>query len=308
MPFPQAASPSAWSAWRRRLRAALRKSLAIDLLGRPPVPRPRIRRTLDQGSYLRHQIEYQTLPGNLVRAFLLVPKAGPARLPAVICPHGHVPGGSEGVVDPGQSLGAAYGHELAQAGAVVLAPDNAGNAARHDGRPLKDGCESLWRRLNHVGLDLTGFRIWELMAGLNLLQAHPRVDPRRLGAAGLSGGCWLSQVLSALDTRVRAAVLSGYFSTFRQTAWVGHCICHHPKGIGAVCEMHDIAALIAPRPLMIESGTHDLPYPVEPAFSHTRRAYRLVGAPGNLFLHRYDGGHLFHGTRSLPWLMRQLTG
>ena len=83
-----------------------------------------------------------------------------------------------------------------------------------------------------MGLDLTGLRVFDLMAALNLLAARPDVDSRRIGCAGLSGGCWLSQVLTALDGRVRAVVLSGFFTTFVQTVWHSHCICHHPFGIG----------------------------------------------------------------------------
>jgi len=82
-----------------------------------------------------------------------------------------------------------------------------------------------------MGLGLTGLRIFDLMAGVNLLAQLSEVDARRTGCAGLSGGCWLSQVLAALDRRIRAVILSGFFSTFVQTTWHGHCVCHHPFGI-----------------------------------------------------------------------------
>jgi hypothetical protein len=113
--------------------------------------------------------------------------------------------------------------------------------------------------------------------------------------------------MTALDDRIKAVILSGYFSTFKQTAWVGHCVCHHPKGIGKLCEMYDIAALIAPRPLFIESGIQDVNYPVEPAFSLTRKAYRLLGAESNIKLDRYKGGHMFYGKNSIPWLVQRLS-
>ena len=92
-----------------------------------------------------------------------------------------------------------------------------------------------------------------------------------------------------------------------QTSWHGHCLCHHPFGIGKVCEMPDIAALIAPRPLFIESGKQDYPYPVEPAFSLTLSAYRLLGMEKNIGLDLYDGGHKFYGVNSIPWMVSHLT-
>ena len=155
---------------------------------------------------------------------------------------------------------------------------------------------------------MTGFRIFELMAGLNLLQARDDVRPDRLGAAGLSGGCWQSQVLAALDERVRAAILSGFFVTFEQTIWAeDHCICHYPKGIARICEQPDIAALIAPRPIFVEWGTEDTPYPAEPAFSIAKEAYRLLGAEQNIQIDRYAGGHRFHGEKSITWLVAELS-
>lgn len=305
--FPRTRSKRVWARWRKELREALRDTLTLEALGEVPVPALEVIRSKQCESYVRHEVEYETLPGSRVRAFLLIPDRGPARKPAVVCPHGHVPGASEGTVDPQQSLGAAYAHELAKRGVVTLSPDNAGNGARDvaPGEAVR-GCDLLWRRLNHVGLDLTGFRVFELMAAVNLLERHPEVHPGRIGAAGLSGGCWLSQVLTALDDRIRAVVLSGYYSTFEQTAWVGHCLCHHPRGIGLLCDMPDLSALIAPRPLFVESGRQDLPYPVEPAFSITQEAYRLLDAEENLHLHRYVGGHKFHGKKSLPWLVSEL--
>jgi len=316
--FPGSARSVSWSRWRKQLRQKLSVVLGLKAWGPITHPAVKIISARRTRAYICYQVQYETLPGNLARAFLLIPRFGPKKKPAVLCPHGHVKGGAKGVIDPSLALGTAYGHEFAELGAVVLAPYNAGNGIRdvksHKEKavgvllPRMDGCDLLWRRLNHLGMDLTGLRIFELMAALNILESLDEVAPHKIGAAGLSGGCWLSQVLAALDSRIQAVVLSGYFSTFAQTAWLNHCICHHPKGIGLVCEMYDIAALIAPRPLYIESGTSDTLYPVEPAYSFTRKAFQLVGAESNLHLERYQGGHMFYGKKSIPWLIRQLSG
>jgi hypothetical protein len=170
----------------------------------------------------------------------------------------------------------------------------------------ESGCNLLFRRLQHMGLDITGFRVFELQVGLNILSSLKEVNSSRIGCAGLSGGCWLTQVLAALDTRVKAAILSGYFTTFVQTAWLGHCVCHHPFGIGKYCDMPDISALIAPRPQFIEAGKLDVQYPLEPAFSMVRRGYELLGAGDNLGLDNFDGTHAFHGVKSIPWMIEHL--
>ncbi len=313
-PFPRSADQREWTTWRRDLRSALRDVLDLDRLGGIPTPEFDVLDSKDCGDYVRHCVKYETLPGNWVRAYLLIPKGGPDTKPAVITPHGHVtPWWVECVVDPEadpkMTWGVPYGHELAARGMIVLAPENAGNGTRkwpEDETPL--GCSSVWSRMNHMGLDVTGLRIFELMAGVNLLQAHSQVRADRIGAAGLSGGCWQSQLLTALDDRIQAVILSGFFTTFEQSIWTEeHCICHHPKGIGEICEMPDIAALIAPRPLFVESGTKDTLYQSEPAFSTTKEAYELLGAGASIQIDRYEGGHMFYGKNSIPWLVDELS-
>jgi hypothetical protein len=310
LPYPETPDTEVWQAWGSRLRRALRRTLRLDRLGRVPTPAPVILETTEGEGYRRHRIAYETLSGNWVRAYLLVPRTPAGRVPGVICPHGHVKGGKEGVVNPANALGVAYGHELAKRGMAVLAPDNAGMGER-DIAPDQAfhgaaGCMLAWVRLNHMGLDLTGLRIFDLIAGINLLAARPEVDPARIGCAGLSGGCWLSQVLTALDRRIRAVILSGFFTTFVQTVWHGHCICHHPHGIGLLCDLPDLSALIAPRPQFVESGIQDTAYPLEPALTMVRQAYALLGVPDRLGLDRYDGGHLFRGAASIPWMAERL--
>ena len=151
-------------------------------------------------------------------------------------------------------------------------------------------------------MDLTGYRVYDLIRSVDYLQSLPEVDAQRIGIAGLSGGCWLALVTTALDDRIKAAVLSGYFTTFAQTSWVGHCVCHHPKGIGLVCEMPDIAGLITPRPIFIEWGREDIERPVHPAYEMAQKIYEVAGAGDRIRLHEFDGPHLFCGDQSLPWI------
>jgi dienelactone hydrolase len=314
--YPQNAAAEETALWRRELTCELKKVFTLDVLGDVPTPAYQVLKQEDTENYSRRLIAYEVMEGNWVQAYLLIPYKLPA--PAVLCLHGHFPGAKDSVVFPECAAGKAYGHELACRGFVVLAPDGAGMSAReHWGANTRDvpadysvspregGCELLFRRLNHMGIDLTGFRVFELMAGINMLLSMPSVKGKEVGCAGLSGGCWLTQVLTALDNRVKASILSGYFTTFVQTAWLGHCICHHPFGIGRLCDMPDISALAAPRPQFVESGSEDTNYPVEPAFSICMAAYKDLQADSNFKLHLFDGGHGFDGEQSIPWICEQ---
>jgi len=287
-----------WEDWREKLITELKNLFFIGMPAEPSPLKPLYLSQTDGETYIQHKVAYQSQPGVLAPAYLLIPKGERKPRPAVLCVHGHVPRGKEGVVTQQYSVGMPYAAELAKRGFVTLAPDNAGMGERSRGEG--SDCELLWRRLNYLGKDVTGYRVYDLVRGLDFLLGLDEVDNERVGCVGLSLGCWLSIVLSALDKK--AAVLSGYFTTFAQTSWQGHCICHHPFGIGKICEMPDIASLIAPRPIFVEFGADDLSRPVQPAFSMTQKVYELLGVPENIQLDIFDGEHLFNGKKSLLWL------
>ncbi|MCZ6681182.1 MAG: acetylxylan esterase [Candidatus Poribacteria bacterium] len=293
----------AWQDWRKRLLPELRELLGPFPNGASPLS-PRVVSTEAFDMFTLHRVIYHSQPNVPIPAYLLIPKNVTEKTPAVLCIHGHVPGGKESVVFGDGELGAPYGRKLAEQGVITLCPDNAGMGER--AHP-SGGCDFLWRRLNYLGHDLTGYRVYDLMRGIDYLRSLAEVDETRIGIAGLSGGCWLGIVHAALDDRIQAAVLSGYFTTFAQTSWFGHCICHHPKAIGELCEMPDIAGLIAPRPIFVEWGTQDVSRPVQPAFEMAQKIYRAADAEDDIRLHEFDAGHLFSGERSLPWLVQTLS-
>ena len=299
----QAENKTEWQDWREKLTSELKNLFFVGLPEEPTPLQPVYISQTDCETYVQHKVAYQSQPSVWVPAYLLIPK-GKKPKPAVLCVHGHVPGGKAGVVNEEYSVGMPYAAELAKRGFVTLAPDNAGMGERARGEG--SDCELFWRRLNYLGRDVTGYRIYDVMRGLDFLLGLDEVDNERVGCVGLSLGCWLSIVLSALDERIKAAIFSGYFTTFAQTSWEGHCICHHPFGIGNICEMPDIASLIAPRPIFVEFGTEDVSRPVEPAFSMTKRVYELLGVPENIQIDIFEGGHIFNGEKSLVWMENML--
>ncbi len=292
-----------WLNWRNQLLLELREQLGPFPYEAFPL-NPQIVSTENHDKCTVHKVIYHSRVDIAIPAYLAIPKGITAKTPAVLCIHGHVPGGKESVISGDGEFGAPYGRDLAEQGVITLSPDNAGMGER--AHP-SGGCDFLWRRLNYLGYDLTGYRVYDLIRGVDYLQSLPEVDEARIGIAGLSGGCWLGIVHAALDERVQAAVLSGYFTTFAQTSWFGHCICHHPKGVGELCEMPDIAGLIAPRPIFVEWGTADVSRPVHPAFEMAQRIYRAANAYDQITLQEFDAGHLFSGEQSLPWLVQTLS-
>ena len=82
---------------------------------------------------------------------------------------------------------------------------------------------------------------------------------------------------AAYDDRVAAAVVSGYFSSWAESHKMPWNMCGSQVAWGMLgrLEHEDLAALIAPRPLLIETGTEDPLFPLPAAIESVRRT-RLV--------------------------------
>jgi hypothetical protein len=73
--------------------------------------------------------------------------------------------------------------------------------------------------------------------------------------------------------------------------------------------MYDVAGLIAPRPLFVESGERDNIFPIaasRASFQRVKTMYAVFGAPGNTAQEVFDGPHSFSGKMGLPFLAKHL--
>jgi hypothetical protein len=74
-------------------------------------------------------------------------------------------------------------------------------------------------------------------------------------------------------------------------------------------EHRDIAALIAPRALLVETGTEDLIFPVAAAsetVASLRSVYGLLGADNAIEHDVFEGEHRWHGVRAYDFLTEHL--
>lgn len=310
--------PAAIPAWRERVRARLEV-----LLGPDPDPVPldvEERGAVDTGSYTRHSLIFDSEATMSVPAFLLVPHARTRPGPAVLAIHGHGPGKSEvcGLDDEASRAAIAedhgdYGHRLAEAGYVVLAPDLRLFGERADwvleGRYHCD--------LNLVHAYAAGFNplaqnLWDLRRTLDVLAGHPLVDPGRVGVVGFSYGATCTLFLAALDDRVQAAVVSGYLSEWRESHRIPGNLCGSQVLAGMLTNLDHVGlgALVAPRALLAETGTDDLIFPEAGArrvVESLRVVYDALGSSPDAVEHDvFDGEHEWSGRRVEAFLSRWL--
>ena len=147
---------------------------------------------------------------------------------------------------------------------------------------------------------------------VDFLSTDSRVDGSRIGAAGLSGGGMQALDLAAVDTRIKAAIVSGYFYGVQESLQVlnGNCDCNLVPGLWEAFDMGDIGGLVVDRALCIETGDTDglngasgLKN-VSSQVELTRNVAREVG--GELEHIVFSGPHRWDGTRSIPWLVNHL--
>ncbi len=308
--------------WQLLLKARLTDLLGVFPLERQPL-RPVTLETRAFPGYRREKIVFDSRPGASVLAYVLLPTN--ARTPAatMICVPGHGRGVDDivGIDEQGRDRTdkAGYQHDfaiqVAEAGMAAVAIEPMGFGCRRDPINARQGlsrkaCEPVAGGALLVGETLIAWRVWDVMRTLDYIATRSELDSSRVGCMGISGGGTVTVFASALEPRIRAALVSGYLNTFRDSVGsLAHCIDNYVPGILNWAEMHDIAGLIAPRPLFVESGEKDNIFPITASiesFNHVREIYGVFGAADRVEQEVFPGEHSFWGKRGIPFLARHL--
>ena len=316
-----ARSPAAARAWQRRLRRKL-----VQLLGGFPRPTPLQPRVIERrrfDGYTRETVRFRSRDHLDMFGYFLLPNGFRAPGPAMLCFPGHGRGVDDivGIKEDG-AMRAEWGEyqndfalQCVANGYATLAIEQLGFGHRRDERARKGGagsssCQPAAGAALLLGQTMIGWRVYDGLRALDYLETRDEVDPGRIAAMGISGGGTTTFHLACVDTRVKVAVVSGYFNTFRDSIFsLSHCMDNYVPGVLRCAEMYDLAGLIAPRYLFVESGTQDSIFPVKA----TRRAYRrakqifgLFGAADRMALEVFPGEHSFWGKRAFKALKRWL--
>ena len=308
--------------WQRELRAKV-----IELIGGFPERTPLQAQTLQaqtmdvrqyQG-YRRERILFRSRPGVNVVGYLLVPTGRKSPHATVIAIPGHGRGVNDivGIDEQGRDRTdkPGYQHDFAiqavEQGLAVFAIEPMGFGYRRDELTRAKGaeataCQPAAGSALLLGETMIGWRVWDVMRTLDWIATRPELDAARVGCMGISGGGTCTLFATALDLRIKAAFVSGYLNTFRDSIMsVSHCIDNYVPGILNWAENYDIAGLIAPRPLFSEGGDQDPIFPVNAtreSYARVKKVYEVFGAASHVQQEIFSGEHVFHGVRGLPFL------
>jgi dienelactone hydrolase len=280
---PDHASLDGWKA-----RASYLREHILATAGLLPMPEkmplnPSIFGDLKRSDYTVSKVYFESVPGFFVTGNLYRPSgAGP--FPAILSPHGHWAHGrlenTAMASVPGRAI------NLARQGFVVLTYDMIGYI---DSRQLTHTFggqrEHLW------GLSLAGLHLWNSIRALDFLETLPYVKKDAIGATGASGGGTQTFLLAAVDERVKVAAPVNMISLHMQ----GGCLCENLPGLRLDTTNVEIAATIAPRPLLMVSATGDwTAKTLEREYPAMRRIFDLFGAEERVHAMRVDAPHNYN--------------
>ena len=309
--------------WQKALRAKVTELVGGFPTERPPL-RPVTLETRTFPTYTREKFVFDSRPGVSVLAYLLLPKTAPAPAATVICIPGHGRGVDDivGIDEQGRDRTdkAGYQHDFAiqaaEAGLAALAIEPMAFGCRRDPINARQGlgrkaCDPAAGGALLLGETMVGWRVWDVMRTIDYIVTRRELDANRVGCMGISGGGTATLFSAALEPRIKTVMVSGYLNTFRDSIGsLAHCIDNYVPGILNWGEMHDVAGLIAPRPLFVESGERDNIFPIAASvesFKQVREIYSVFQAADRVEQEVFPGEHSFWGKRGIPFLARHLS-
>lgn len=319
----RASNRKAAEAWQKKLRPKI-----VELLGGFPSTRtplaPQTLETKEFSRYRREKFVIETRPGMMALGYLLTPLNAEGPVPVVICVPGHGRGVDDivGIDAKGQPRfdKAGYQHDFAiqavEAGMAAIAVEPIAFGCRRDARTKKRGlgnsaCQPTAGAALLFGETMIAWRVYDIMRTIDWIETRPELDAKRVGCMGISGGGTCTTFAAAVEPRIRAAMVSGYLNSFRDSILsLAHCIDNYVPGILQWAEMSDVAGLIAPRPLFMESGDKDDIFPVEATrqcFRDLQAIYKTFEVGDRVGHEVFPGEHSFHGGRGIPFLKQALT-
>lgn len=272
--------------WQRRLRVEIRQKLALGISQSPLNARQLGR--VDKGTYVLEKVVYYSEPEVYVPGLLFLPKVQGPRPAVVFVNEGGKTAG--GVIEK-------YLRPLAKDGTAVLAIDARGtgetapvgvNRERNYRGFVQDDETSLTYESLGAGVTMLGMRTRDVLCARDYLETRSDIDRSKISVVGQGSAGLLVLHAAALDERIRSVALSGALVSY--AAVVDNEIYAHrpslfpPAGLTKY-DLPELAALVAPRPLLLLNAVDHIQERVEldrvaQTYSSTSRIFDLLGAKG----------------------------
>lgn len=291
-----------------------------EVIGRFPKaslpPNPRTRKIHDQPNWTCYEVVLDVWPNVYAWGDLLVPKdlKPGERRPVVVCQHGLEGVPEDTVTDDPKSGGypyyKAFAARLADQGFITYAPHNPYRG--------QDKFRVLQRKLNPLKKSLYSVILAQHDRTLDWLSGLPFVDSARIGFYGLSyGGKTAVRVPALLDRYVLSICSADFNEWIKKNVTVDSGYSYMFTGeyelpefnLGNTFNYAELAALIAPRPFMVERGHHDGVAPdtwVAYEYARVRGTYMDLGIADRTAIEFFNGPHTINGVGTFKFLHQHL--
>jgi cephalosporin-C deacetylase-like acetyl esterase len=309
-------TPAAWHEAMQPYRAAAWD----ERIGRFPTDdqplNPRTRLIHDRPAWAGYEVVLDVLPDVFAWGYLLLPKdlKPGERRPVVVTQHG-VRGLPADLINEDVNARAyetyqAYAVRLVERGFIVFVPHN---PYRGD-----DPSRVLQRKAQPIGKTIFSIILAQHERLLDFLAGRPEVDPKRIGFYGLSYGGQTAMRVPVLLERYALAICSGDFNEWTwknattQTlkAYIYNEAYERPEfRMGLYFGYAELAALMVPRPFMVERGHNDgvaIDETVAYEYAKVNRLYNRLGLANRTEIEYFDGPHTIHGVGTFRFLHRHL--
>lgn len=314
--------------WKEKTRRLLKKLIGLDKMDTCDLA-PKVLEVVQVSEDIcREKVVIQVEPDVWMPMFVLIPaKIIAGDIKCFIALPGHSGAGKytvagcydiPAVADKIKEFNYDYGMQLAKLGYVVFCPDIRGFGERREEAMqddkeesfIKSSCFHLAHMAEPLGQTVIGMNTWDMIRLIDYIEQRKDLKAGKVGCLGFSGGGMLNLWLSALDDRIGITVISGYMYGYKDSLLElnGNCSCNYVPGLWEHVDMGDIGALLAPRPVMIQSCLNDHlngARGIENVYEQVnimKRAYNIFDAKDFLYHDICQGGHKWHGERLKEFL------
>ena len=294
-----------------------REVFAKEVIGRFEIPllppQPKSRQVYDEEKWTGYEVVLDVFPDVYAYGLLLVPKdikAGEKR-PVVVCQHGLEGRPQDVIGDEKRPIYEAFAAKLAERGFITFAPQNL-----YIGR---DRFRTLQRKANPLGKTLFSIIVPQHQQIVNWLGSLPMVDKSRIAFYGLSYGGKSAMRIPPLVPEYSAVICSADFNEWvwknastkapYSYVWTNEYEIFE-WDLGSTFNYAEMAALICPRPFMVERGHFDGVSSDEAVAYEYAKVQFLYQAKlklqGKCEIEFFDGPHKINGKGTFDFLHRHL--
>ena len=309
-----------YAEWKSQIKQKYIELLCLDEIAKNACEiKVEIEECVEKEEYTRYRYVFESEKGCYVPCYLLIPRMQKEKFPVCICLQGHTTGfhisiGEKKYEEDDITLRShTFALDAVKNGFAALCIEQRGMGERTTlqqkrGPALTCGCYYTAMTALMLGRTLLGERVWDVSKAIDSLDYFKeKLDLDDITALGTSGGGTATYYSACYDERIKTAVPCCALCSYRESIGdMWHCTCNYVPKSAQYFDMGELAALVAPRKLLVCVGEIDPIFPLtgsKEVYSVVEKIYAKENASENCKLVIFpDKPHFFDKTVVFPEL------